>query len=145
MSSATAIMLSYTLNSRAAMIKLFWLNKLQQMLLQCLMKTRCKIVDYSKGGLISESFFSFGPNLQKILLNHYPEHLLFRWIVLTRVFWEISETKSHLGWRSCWMSHTRLPYCCSLEEAMLYLAHLSFSPSFLLHCIACNNWYLHTA
>ena len=35
-----------------------------------------------KGGLISESFH-FGSNLKKKKLsNHYPEHLLFRWIVL---------------------------------------------------------------
>jgi hypothetical protein len=64
-SSATASMLSYMLNSYAAMIKLFWLNKLQQMLLQYLMKTRCKIVDDFKGGLMTESFFLWDKSPKK--------------------------------------------------------------------------------
>ena len=69
-------------NSHAAMIKLFWLNKMKQMLLQWLMKTRCKIVDDFKGGLIPDLWVKS----PKSLLNHYPDNSLFRWIVLKRVF-----------------------------------------------------------
>ena len=37
-----------------------------------------------KGSLIS--VFHFGSNLPKNVLNHYPDHLLFRWMVLRIVF-----------------------------------------------------------
>ena len=41
-----------------------------------------------KGSLISESFL-FWFHLQKNVPNHYPEHLLFRWIVLRIVIFHI--------------------------------------------------------
>ena len=53
---------------------------------------------------------NFGSNLKKKVLNHLPEHLLFRCIVLRRVFWhlfldlakvkKLSEIKPTLGKRA---------------------------------------------
>ena len=44
--------------------------------------------ELAKGGLISESF-SYWLQSPKKCAKHYPDHLLFRWIELKIVFWEI--------------------------------------------------------
>ena len=47
----------------------------------------------------SHKIFHFGLNLQKMVPNHYPEHLLFRWIALRTVqwlaltFWDLSQSE----------------------------------------------------
>ena len=41
---------------------------------------------------LSQKVFHFGSNLTKNLLDHYPDHLLFMWIVLRIVIW-------HLFWK----------------------------------------------
>ena len=87
-----------------------------------------------KGDLIWESS-SLWPKSQRQVPNHYPEYLVFRWIVIRIVIWHLSFWRSGPKWKTHWDSATFTPVW-KMKETVMSLQNM---PKMMMQCSVKNQ------